>query len=121
MQSLSLFEAYFWEWFDLLWVPVTFLSVPKGYRIKAILFVLACVFMLRLQVELFEAIGFPHGLLGLMHAEPFMRGVICYGVFIGLFLLLAHNSPGVNKFVFMGAALTLFILSFCLSTAIMLL
>jgi len=39
------------DWVDLLWVVFIFIVFRKGEKLRAILFVLACITMLRLQVQ----------------------------------------------------------------------
>jgi hypothetical protein len=110
-----------YQWIDLLWVPVALFMTHKGHRVMGMAFVLSCVFTLRLQVELMDSIGFPDGILGLIHADAFKRGLIVWGILIGLFLLLARLSPNAFYAVFMAAALTIYFLAFTASTVLMVL
>ena len=110
-----------YEWMDLLWIPIALLLMEKGKKIFTCLFILGCVLLLRLQLDLLGQIGRPNGLLGWIETDAYLRGVACYGVFIALFLLLARLSPGSDKNVHIAASITLMILAFCLSSLIMLL
>ncbi len=96
-------------------------AVERGKWLLTSGFVLACVFMLRLQLELMGAIGLPRGFFGLMDASLYNRGLITYAVFIGLFLILAHLSRGGDKNVHMAASITILILAFCVSSLVMVL
>jgi len=109
------------SWLDLFWFPMALLIVNKGQRIKAAVFVFACVFILRLQVELFEELGAVRGFLNILETPLLHRGYITYSVFICSYLVLAHLSPRVNPFVFMAASITIFITAFCVSSVIMVL
>lgn len=109
------------SWIDLLWVPAALLAVERGKRFLAVGFVLACVFLLRLQVELFQQLGFARGFMGFMDSAIFPRGLVTYGVFIALFLLIAFYSKGSHKSIFMAASITILIAAFCVSCFIMVL
>ena len=109
------------SWIDLLWVPVTLLTMERGKRLFTCAFVLSCTLMLRLQVELLQQIGFPNGFFGFMESDIFCRGLIAYGVFILLFLLLAYYSPGADKNIHIAASITILIAAFCVSLFIMVL
>lgn len=109
------------QWIDLFWVPVALLAMERGRKIKTALFVLACAFLLRLQVELLQQIGYPRGFFGLMQSDILIRGQIIYSVFILFFLLLAFFSPGANKHVYLAASITVMIAAFCVSFLIMVL
>lgn len=118
--------TFFWTlikaWPDLIWVlPALILLKGWGSKIFSSLYVLACAFLLRLQVDLLTQIGFPHGLIGLLSAPPLLRGQITYGLFIAVFLLLIFLSPGVNKHIVMALSISFIILAFCLSSVVMVL
>ncbi len=108
-------------WIDLLWVPVALLTMERGKRLLTCGFVLSCSLLLRLQVELLQQVGYPYGFFRLMDTGIFTRGLITYGGFITLFLLLAYYSPGSNKSVHMAASITILIAAFCVSFLIMVL
>lgn len=108
-------------WIDLLWAPVAALSMEKGKRFKTVGFVLACVMVLRFQVELLQQIGMNHGFFGVMESAILPRGQVTYGIFILLFLLLAYFSPGSDKHVHLAASITIMIAAFCVSTLVMVL
>ena len=103
----------------MLWLPVAALAVNKRHWLLTGGFIAACILSLRLQIEMMESFNYPHGILGLMDAPLFQRGLITYGVIIALFLLLAHFSPRTRPIVFMSAALSVYIIAFCISTIIM--
>ncbi len=107
------------NWLDLLWIPAALIALHEGQRLKAVLFVLACAIMLRLQIQLMEEVGYPDGFLGLMSTDLYTRGLITYSVFILLFFLLSYFSPRVNQFVFVAASISTFIGAFCVSLGIM--
>jgi hypothetical protein len=117
---MSLVQTAF-QWIDLLWIPVAVLTMEKGKRIFTCGFVFSCVLLLRLQVELLQKIGFAHGFFGWMDSDIYKRGLITYGFFIMLFLLIAYFSPGSDKNVHIAASIAIFIAAFCVSTFIMVL
>lgn len=109
------------EWIDLLWAPLALLVMEPGKRLMTCAFALSCVLLLRLQIELFTGIGFPRGLLGIMDSSLYVRGLWTYGVFIGLFFILAYFSKGSDKNIHLAASITMMLASFCVSSAIMVL
>ena len=109
------------EWIDLIWVPVAAIAVHTGQRVKAVAFVLACVFVMRLQIQLMEDIGFPGGFFDVMVTPLYIRGLITYSLFILGYLLLSYYSPETDRFVYMAASITIFVAAFCVSTAVMVL
>jgi hypothetical protein len=113
------FQTLF-PYIDLLWVPLALLCVPAGLRLKSALFVLACALMLRLQVQMMGELGFPNGIFKLWDMPLFTRGVVVYSLFILFFLMLTFLSPRVNGFVFIAAAISIFMAAFAISTGVML-
>jgi hypothetical protein len=109
------------EWMDLLWIPFALLIMERGKKLFTCAFVLSCVLLLRLQVELMQQIGYPHGFLHWLDSTIFTRGLITYGTFIGLFMLLAFYSKGGDKNVHIAASITIMIAAFCVSSFIMVL
>jgi mannose/fructose/N-acetylgalactosamine-specific phosphotransferase system component IID len=105
---------------DLLWVPVA-LCLHKGQWVKAILFVLMCAFVMRLQIELMQSIGYGKGFFHLMEASLYIRGLVTYSVFILGFFVLSSFSPRTDSFVYIAASITIFITAFCVSSLVMVL
>ncbi len=106
---------------DFVWLPITWFVVHKHQRMKAFLFVLACILTLRLQVELMESVHHPHGMLSLLDSHVLYRGQMIYTLVIIFFLILAHFSPKTEKIVFFAACLSMYFLTFCFSMVMMLL
>jgi hypothetical protein len=106
---------------DLLWLPVVVLAAHGKHRFTAAGFVLAGVFMLRLQVEIMDSIGFDHGFLGLIKAPALERGMATYSVFYLLYAILAQLSPGSFKAVFLAATISIFFMALFVSTIVMVL
>lgn len=117
----TMFFQIIYPWIDLLWIPVSMMLVERSKWILTSLFILACVLLLRLQLELFGSIGFKNGFFGLLKSGAYDRGLVVYGVFIALFLFLAYFSKGGDKNVHMAASITILIMSFCVSSVIMVL
>ena len=117
---MTLFETLF-QWIDLLWFGVVLAVLPRQLWIKASLFVLICVIMLRLQIELFESFGWETGYLPFLTLPLFARGLITYGVFTAVYLMLSAYSARINPFVYMAASITIFIIAFCVSSIVMVL
>lgn len=113
--------SLFYQWIDLLWLPVALVAVHEGQRIKTCVFLLVCILTLRAQVELMETIGHPKGLVGLLHSGAYERGLVVYGIIFALFLLLAYFSANTKGIVFFAATLSIYIFAFCASMVVMLL
>lgn len=107
------------NWIDFLWIPVALFFLRKDQKLKGVLFVLACMLLLRLQVELMTEIGYGQGFLPFLSIPVLYRGYVVYGVFIGLFLLLGHISRERNSFIYMAAAISTFTFAFVVSTGVM--
>ena len=112
--------AFIYQWIDLLWLPIAWFSVHKHHRLKAMAFVLTCVFILRTQVELVDTIGYSAGFLPFWDTPALTRGLIVYSIVIAVFLLLAHYSPRTKNIIFFAASLTMFFFAFIASMLIML-
>lgn len=112
--------AFILDWIDLVWLPVAFFCVHKPHRWLAVGFVLSCMFMLRMQFELTQSLGFgKEGIPGLMDSNPYYRGLIVYSIFIALFIALSMWSKGATKTIYMAASITVFFAAFVVSTIIM--
>lgn len=110
-----------YQWIDLMWIPVALLTMEKGKRLFTVGFICACVLLLRLQVELMGDIGYANGIFGLMESDAYARGLVTYALFITLFMILAHYSPGVDKSIHIAASITMMIGAFCVSALVMVL
>ncbi len=108
-------------WIDLLWLPSAFFITARGKRLLTAGFIVSCMILLRLQVELLAEGGFPNGIMGFMESGILARGMMTYGVFIALFLLISRLSPGVDKSIHIAASISVFFAAFCVSTLIMVL
>jgi len=104
------------SWLDLLWIPAVFLMVGKKHWIKAIVLVLACIFTLRLQIDLMESINYPRGIFSVLDYPLLYRGYIIYGVCLGLFLALSAFSKKEDSYVYLAAAITIYFTAFCVSS-----
>ncbi len=109
------------QWLDFLWLPLSFLILRKNQWLKSLFFILACIFTLRLQVELMDAVGYPFGFFNFMSWSALLRGYLVYGFFILGFLILARWSREKDPYVIIAASITVFIAAFCVSTFVMVL
>jgi hypothetical protein len=107
------------QWADLAWLPVGLLLAAPRHRLYAGLFVLACVFTLRQQVELLASTGHPYGYLPLLTGDPLLRGQIAYGIVTALFFLLLHFSKKSREAVVLSASIVVYIFAFCISMVIL--
>lgn len=106
------------NWIDLAWIPIALVALHKGQRFKGVMFILTCVFALRMQVEFMQEIGYPTGILPLLDFPMLERGYISYGAFIATFLILSHFSREKDPYVYIAAAITVFIAAFVVSSLV---
>lgn len=114
-------EIIIYQWIDLFWLAMVLIAVHKQHRLLAVGFVLSCVFMLRLQVEIMESIGYGTGILRALDSHVFERGLVAYSVIYLLYFLFAHYSPGSRRVIFMAASLSMFFFALTVSTFVMVL
>lgn len=110
-----------YQWLDVLWLPAGWFVVHKAHRWMTVAFIATCIVTLRTQVELMKSIGFPTGIMPILDGPIYDRGLIAYSLIIALFLLLAHFSPGTQRIVFFTAALSIYIVAFCVTMLLMML
>jgi hypothetical protein len=107
------------DWIDILWIPAALFIVHKKQRVKAVLFVIACMLSLRLQAEMIELTGFDTGFTGLFEGNVFRRGMLFYSICIAGYLLLSYYSPRTKGVIYMAASLSIFFMAFVGSMILM--
>lgn len=110
-----------YQWIDLIWIPVAWFVVNERHRWYAVAFAVTCSLTLRTQAELMRSIGHETGMLHILNGDVYGRGLITYGIIVGLFLLLSHFSQGTAKIVYFAACLSVYIFAFCGTMVLMLL
>ena len=108
------------SWVDVVWVPVAAVAVHKGQRLKAMAFVILCMSVMRLQIGIIQSTGFDKGFSGFWDASLYHRGLVTYGVFIMLFLVLSYYSPYTKGVIYLAASISIFFMAFTVSSLIML-
>lgn len=116
----ALWQSLTQDWLLLIWIPVAVVIVHKGQRLKIGAFIIVISILLRLQVELVQSTGFAKGFTGLIDMSLEKRGLIVHSIFIALFLLLSYLSPNTKGAIYLAASLSLFFMSFFLSSIFML-
>jgi len=107
------------QWLDLAWIPIAMVLVHKGQRLKALAFILVCILVMRLQIEIFDSMGLSKGATGLFDWTLIFRGYAVYGVFIALFLVLSYFSPRTRGVIYLAASLSIFFMAFTMSSIVM--
>jgi hypothetical protein len=102
-----------YQWLDLLWIPIGVFAVHKEQRIKTAVFIVTCIFTLRTQVKFGESFGFDTGVFSIIDSSLLYRGYVVYGFFIASFILLAFFSPKTEKIIVFAAAISMYLLAFC--------
>lgn len=103
----------------MVWIPLVFIFAARRHWVTALILVLVCILTLRLQNELMVDIGHPFGFLPFLTLPVLYRGYIIYGALIFLFLLLSSFSRRENTFVYIAAAIGIYVLGFGISMGAM--
>lgn len=109
------------DWLDATWIPIALILVHQGQRVKATAFIVVCMAVMRLQIQIFEQMGFARGVTGLIDWSLVVRGYAVYGVFILLFILLSYFSPYTRGPVYLAASLSIFFMAFTVSSIVLIL
>lgn len=119
-ESIYYWGHYFvWNWLDAMWIPLAALVVHKGQKWKACAFIILCMIVLRLQIEIAESMGFAKGVTGLVDWPLIVRGYVIYGFFFFLYLLLSWLSPYTRGAIYLAASLTIFFMAFTVSSIVL--
>ena len=121
MNNIVPLAPIIYDWIDMLWLPFAFFTMERGRKLLTCGFVLSCILLLRLQVELLQQLDHPEGFFHVFESRAFTRGLVSYGVFIAFFLLIARLSPGAMKAVHTAASISILIAAFCVSMFFMVL
>ncbi|MCB1532022.1 MAG: hypothetical protein KDJ35_04040 [Alphaproteobacteria bacterium] len=113
--------AHILQYIDFIWLPLVFLAAPKPHRRTALLYVLGCIFLLRMQVEMMIALGYPRGILTLVDMSAFNRGLVIYTLFYILYLGFLHFSAKNDKSIVMASSIGLYFVVFFVSSMAMVL
>ena len=114
-------HIFVWEWLDAAWLPIALILVHKGQRIKACAFIGVCMMVMRLQIQIFDQMGFAKGITGFIDWPLIFRGYAVYGVFILLFIILSYFSPFTRGAIYLAASLSIFFMAFTVSSIVLIL
>ena len=109
------------QYIDAIWLPIMWFVVNKDHRRTAIMYVIGCMVLLRMQVELMLSIGYPSGILTFTSMSVFQRGVLVYTVFYIIYLLLLHFSAKNDKSIVLASSIGVFFMVFFVSSVVMVL
>ncbi len=112
-------EIFLTNWADSLWIPLAILTVHKGQRLKAAGFVILCMLVLRLQIEMMQSFGFANGFTGWLDWPLLYRGFAVYGFFTLIYLILSWISPFTRGAIYLAASLSIFFMAFTVSTVVL--
>ena len=111
---------YIDEWVLTAWVIPALLFTHSEQKIKASFFVLLLALVLKLQVEMMGSLGFQKGFTGFVPFTAEARGLFVHSFFILLLIGISIFSKHTRPIIYLAACLSLFFLSFFLSSFIML-
>lgn len=120
-------EFHYWghifvkDWLDATWLPIALILVHRGQRIKACAFIAVCMIVMRLQIQIFDQMGFAKGITGFIDWPLIVRGYVVYGVFILLFIILSYFSPFTRGAIYLAASLSIFFMAFTVSSIVLIL
>ena len=112
-------HQFVWQWLDATWLLIALILVHKGQKLKACGFIVICMIVMRLQIQIFEQIGFSEGITGFLDWPIMVRGYVVYGVFIGLYLILSYFSPYTRGSIYLAASLSIFFMAFTVSSIVL--
>lgn len=95
--------------------------VHKPHRLYALGFILSCMLMMRLEIELMDGIGYGHGILNFMQSHIHNRLLVVYSVIYMLYFVMAYYSPNTKGAVMLAASISVFFFVLFLSVFIMVL
>jgi len=110
-----------YQWIDVIWLPVAFFAVHKPHRWYALGFILSCMLMMRLQIELMSGIGYDTGILSFMDSHIQNRVLVTYSIIYILYFVMAFYSPNTKGSIFMAASISIFFFVLFLSSFLMVL
>lgn len=109
------------QYIDVIWLPIAWFVVPKPHRRTAIGFLLGCMFLMRMQVEMMYSLKYPLGIFNFIDGLVIERALIFYmGMYIFYFGAL-HLSRDNDKSIVMASSIGMFFLAFALSSVLMIL
>ncbi len=109
------------QWIDVLWLPAGLAVVHKQQRFYAAGFFTGSMIMMRLLAELMESIGFPNGMIGLLHGAVSLRGLIVYSLSYLFYILFLYARPQTPPALLLAGSISVFFITAVLFTIIMVL
>lgn len=100
------------HWLDLIWIPVIFFGVHKVHRWWALGFITGSIIIVHLVTEVFVAIDYERGIMGVLQTDVHTRAFFVSSAFYVVFLIMAHFSRKTQGIVFMAASLSIFFMIF---------
>lgn len=107
------------QWIDLVWLPLSFFLVNKNQRWTTVAVLVGCMVIMRLQAELFEWIGYPRGLLGMLDMPAYSRGLVFYSILYAIFLLIVYRSTHLKGSLLLSMGLGFLFAGFMLGIFVM--
>ena len=104
---------------DLIWLPAAWVVVPPWRRFIALVYIISCMVIMRLQVEFAFVMGFPHGITGWIDWPLFLRGFLIYGLSYAVYMAYLVQAKEQENVILMAMGLTLFFIILVLSTVFM--
>lgn len=120
IEQIGYYSHIFVEnWLDVIWIPIAAISVHPGQRLKAMGFVILCMTVMRLQIEIIQSTGFKTGFTGFWDASLYHRGLMTYSIFIMIYLLLSYFSPYTRGVIYLAASISIFFMAFVVSSFVL--
>lgn len=95
----------FIPYIDLLFIPLTIMLLPRVRWLVALGFLMGCMIMMRMQIELMTMIGYPYGILGFApDLHVMVRGMIVYcTAYMGYIIYLRLSRQDSGALLMIGA------------------
>lgn len=112
---------FVFQWIDGFWVLAALILARKGQRTLSVIFILACMFMMRMQVEMLAMLGYPFGIFKLIPYNIFERGLAVYSLLYLVYIMFLRIGFGSRGSILLATVISLFFIGFFVSTFVMVL
>lgn len=109
------------QYIDLIWLPLAYFAAHKNHRRTALLCIMGCALLMRMQVEMVVTMGYPRGVLNILDIQAFNRGLIIYTIFYITYLVFLHMSSESDKSVVLASSIGMFFMVFFASSVLLML
>lgn len=112
--------AHFIQYIDAIWIFIALLIANRGQRLVAVGYVVACMLMMRMQIEFIVDMEYDT-LLNLLPFPMFETGVITYSIFNALYLGFLQFSRANRGALLMASTISIFFVALIATSVVLVL